>query len=353
LLTLNSIKKENTEKNQRILAELARLAQTLNEFLNSENRDRSEHLLAQINQHYENLCTQSQVSTFSIEVGYALINLGSVILATITGILGAFIGGVAGLFRGIATLNNPLAYFADGLITGLSLGAAMGFRAPKKLLKDELTRQLRFCTDALARCLETMQNEMVKPISFYEERIKARLLIDCFAGNQPDLQAFLEAEGLTYQIATVSAQFLSENLEGYLGQHARIIIPLPNQEHPTLLEFTSDSDEIDDRPFSQYEERRVSGKKLIEMMALHEQLLVTEACTLTYVLTDMKAGDDNDCFSYINKILIGTNQTATSCRRFDGRENWVGRNIIGFFVQNFSPFPQDILDEENTIVPYR
>lgn len=345
LLMLNTLKTEKTDKNQEIIEELTQLAEALREFLKPDNAPRARELLNQINQNYQNLAVFSQTHTLSVEIGYALINIGSAILAVITGTLGALTGVFIGFFRALITLSNPFVHLADGFVTGLAFGGAVGFRIPKKLLKDELTRQLRFCMNGLDKCITLVEERVVRPISHYEERIMRNLLRDCFNGNEEAFKAFLLNEQL-YQIATVPAQFLSENLEGFLGHHARIIIDLPKQRQPTILEFSSEEpDTVDARPFSQQPEwRRVSGRKLVEMMALHEQLLVTDVCNLGYILTKMKPGDDNDCLSHVNKILLGTNQEAAKCKRFDNSENWVGRNIIGFFIQRLSPFPQEILD---------
>lgn len=59
----------------------------------------------------------------------------------------------------------------------------------------------------------------------------------------------------------------------------------------------------------------------------------------------MKAGE-NDCFRYIEKILLCTGQKTIELKRFDDSENWVGRNIVGFFVKKLSPFKQNIFEEE-------
>ena len=83
-------------------------------------------------------------------------------------------------------------------------------------------------------------------------------------------------------------------------------------------------------------------------MTFHTLLQQTHACTPKYIVKKMKSGDV-DCLSYVNKILTGTSQKATKIGRFDGSENWVGRNVVGFFIRNLSPFDQNILinDDKN------
>ncbi|CDZ78773.1 hypothetical protein BN59_03087 [Legionella massiliensis] len=345
LLILKAISKENTEKNRLIAAEIIQLCNVLSEFLDPEIQDH-DHLTL-IQSHYQNLSELSGAYTVAVEVGYALINLGSALLGFITGVLGALIGGVAGLFRAICTLNNPFYFLADGLVTGMSVGGAIGFRAPKKLFKDELTRQLRYALNGVSECMDKMTAQINLPFSYFEDKVRQEILVNNFNNDKQAFERFLEDE-TSFKVVTRSAQFLSENLEGYLGHHAQIIIDLPNQITPTLIEFAPESDEIDTRPFSQVEEpeRRVSGQKLVEMIAFHQLLWQTEECDIGYVLTKMKGGE-NDCFSYVNKVLIGTNQDATSLRRFDDTENWVGRNIVGFFVQRLSPFSQEVFDTPN------
>ncbi|HHT0594869.1 TPA: hypothetical protein ACTXXA_003449 [Legionella anisa] len=71
-----------------------------------------------------------------------------------------------------------------------------------------------------------------------------------------------------FQIVTLSAQFVSAQLEGYLGHHASIILSLPNQKEPELIEFSLGKSDLR-RKFTQREERTVKGGKIVEMMAFH------------------------------------------------------------------------------------
>ncbi|MBA2655658.1 MAG: hypothetical protein H0U70_01575 [Tatlockia sp.] len=341
LLILRSIE----DKNCPLMFEaLENFNSNLNLFMNSKNAKDSANSLIELKDAYQALCQASQTHAFALQLGYFIINMGSVLLSFITGIIGGLIGSTAGFFRAIATCNNPLIFLADGFATGAACGASFGFRIAKKLLKNEFHRQLKLCLDSLADCIETFEEERIKPIYIYEQQIKEKLLAECFNNNAENFQEFLDSEQ-SYSIQTVSAQFISEYLDGYLGHHARIVIPLPNSFKPKLIEYAPESDEIDDRPLTQIEKRKVTGKKLVEMMALNEQLLITEPSPglSDLVYSKMKLGE-RDCFSYVNKILVGSNQNGTVCRRFNGGENWVGRNIIGFFVNKLSPFPEEIFD---------
>lgn len=347
LLTLNSIKKADANKYQDFLRELTQLSRQLSLFLRPKNTTISPILLTEMNQSYQKLCEFSKANTTLIAVEYALLNLGSTLVSVFTGVLGGVIGSVAGLTRSIWELSNPLSYIKDGAITGFAFGAAIGFRAPKKLFKEELTRQLKFCIDRLEECLLDMQEEGAKPLSYYKKQVKMRLLNECFNGDKTSYKNFLQ-EMQTFQIATLSAQFISKNLEGYLGQHACIILSLPNREKPELIEFSLGESDVITRQLTQHEERTVKGKKIVEMMAFHQKLQETQACTYSYVVTKMKAGE-NDCLRYVEKILLCTGQKTTKLQRFNGSENWIGKNIVGFFIKNLSPFRQDIFEDQPEI----
>lgn len=149
-----------------------------------ENATLPQMLLIEITQSYQKLRELSKTNTKAVAVGYAIINLGSTLLSVFTGVLGGLVGSIAGLIRSICDLNNPLSYLKDGALTGFAFGAAIGFRAPKKIFKNELTRQLKFCIDRLEECLLDMHEQKVKPFSYYKKQVKTRLLKECFDNNK-------------------------------------------------------------------------------------------------------------------------------------------------------------------------
>ncbi|WP_412757614.1 hypothetical protein [Legionella bozemanae] len=342
LLALHSIRNADAAEYRDFLNELNNLSNKLTHFLLSENTTFSSIVLKDIYQSYQKLCEFSKTNTTTIAVGDVLINLGATLLAILGGVLGGITGSVVGLGRSVWELGNPLSYLKDGAITGFAFGAAMGFRAPKKIFKNELTRQLKFCLNQLEHCLQEMQ-EQKKPLSYYKDKVKNRLLKECFNNDEKAYEEFLDADK-KFQIVTLRAQFVSKQLEGYLGHHACIVLSLPNQEEPELIEFSLGKSDLR-RKFTQKEERIVTGEKIVEMMAFHQLLQETQACSLRYILTKMKAGE-NDCFRYIEKILLCTGQKTIELKRFDDSENWVGRNIVGFFVKKLSLFKQNIFEEE-------
>lgn len=154
LLMLRTIQKKDDFQYQPLLEELLGLSKDLALFINLNLTHRDYPISQRIKTHYQALREHAKINTLDLQLGYALINLGSVLVAFIGGVIGGLMGCVAGLLRSLWTLNNPLVYFADGFITGFLLGALIGFRAPKKLFKDELRRQLKFCLDGIAQCIE-------------------------------------------------------------------------------------------------------------------------------------------------------------------------------------------------------
>ncbi|KTD35871.1 hypothetical protein Lnau_0855 [Legionella nautarum] len=349
LLAYHSIKNADADKYQNFLDELILFSQKLTEFLNPESETIAPTLLEEMQQSYQRLGDFSKTNSVSIKIGYALIDVGAVLLAVLTGVLGGIIGGVAGLGRALFTFSNPLRHFADGLILGLAFGGAIGFRAPKKIFKDELSRQLKFCLNHIDSCMQDLQAQIIKPLPFYREQVKGRLLRDCFNGD-PDAYGQFLGEQCEFKIVSLNARFISPNLERYIGQHSCIAFSLPGQEEQELIEFSLGKSDVENRELTQEDLRSVTGEKLVEMMALHQQLLVTQTCTYGYVFTKMKSGE-NDCLRYVEKILVGTGQETTTVKRFSGKENWIGRNIVGFFVEKLSPFSQDVLQPSLAVPP--
>lgn len=273
LLALHSIRNADAAEYRDFLNELNNLSNKLTHFLLPENTTFSSTVLKDIYQSYQKLCEFSKANTATIAVGDVLINLGATLLAILGGVLGGITGSVVGLGRSVWELGNPLSYLKDGAITGFAFGAAIGFRVPKKIFKNELTRQLKFCLNQLEHCLQEMQEQKIKPLSYYKDKVKNRLLKECFNNDEKAYEEFLD-EDKKFQIVTLRAQFVSEQLEGYLGHHACIVLSLPNQQEPELIEFSLGKSDLR-RKFTQKEERIVTGEKIVEMMAFHQLLQET------------------------------------------------------------------------------
>ncbi|CEK10181.1 hypothetical protein [Legionella hackeliae] len=342
-LMLNTLKNKQTEFTQQFLQKIEEFIDNLGKLMQAKLPTELEvqQTLEQVFLQYQQLTNLAKIDAIEAKITRFLINLGAVILAFILGIAGGLIGGISGFVRGLWNFTNPLASFAIGVVTGAFLGGAIGFRLPKKLFKEELFRQLKCCLDGIHECIETMQK--THSFAVYKEQVRQKLLSDYFYGDEASFQRFLQ-NNVSYKINTLRARFLSPSLEGYLGQHAFMTLTIDENTPPLTIEFSTAPTDLT-RSISQCEKRIVSGEKIVDMLALHEQLQITHTCTTEYIVCKMKPGEI-DCLSYINKILIGTSQNATTVKRFDGKENWLGKNLIGFFVQNLSPFRQDILLHE-------
>ena len=345
-LTVKSLQNEETELNYLLLKELNRLSVSLGNLIQQMNDpEQIQQQLVNIMHHYNHMVNLSQTRTLNIQLAYLFINIGSTFLAIVTGVIGGLIGGVAGLARGLWNLGNPLSYFLLGILTGFLIGAAIGFRLPKKILMDDLTRKLKFCMDGIGECLNSIERQMIKPLDVYVHKVKTMLLEQYFDGNEELYQLFISQSTIKYTITTFSALFVGTTLKGYLGNHACIIIKIDEDKNPILIEFTNGPSDLSQVP-TQVEHRTVSGSQIFDMLVLHEQLQETNACDLTFTFTKAKPGD-NDCFTYINKLLKGTNQAVTELKRFTEQESWVGRNIVGYFIQNLSLFSHKELTTQN------
>ncbi len=63
----------------------------------------------------------------------------------------------------------------------------------------------------------------------------------------------------------------------------------------------------------QAETRIVSGQKLFEMLTLDRVLQETHPMNIWFSIYRFQTGD-NDCLTYVNKILIGTHQKPDTCQ---------------------------------------
>lgn len=348
LLLINSLKKKQSTLTEEFISELFNFISTLDRITHLKVIDHQTIRTKEVSMlfdtllnSYERLVNISKTDRLPTKIGYGLLNVGGAILAFVTGIIGGLIGGCAGFFRGIYTLSNPLLALGVGFVTGYMVGSVIGFRLPKKVFKEKLTRQLKFCLDGLQEAINNIPLSSQEVLKGKQNEIKNNILINYFDNNKDNFHKFLKSDVL-YDICTLPAQFISKTLEGYMGHHALIKITI-NNKGPEILEFAPQPSDLS-RTHSKTETRIISGKKIIEMMAFHAILQQTHACTAQYVVTKMKSGE-TDCLSYINKVLTGTSQKASKLGRFQDSDTWVGRNMIGFFIKKLSPFKQDILNE--------
>lgn len=333
-LTFLLVKERYHELSDDFINDFANFISQLNKFYSTEeNTDPT--TFDDVVKSYKAMLASSQINTNSYLIQIHLIQIGSAFTAILFGMLGSLIGGICGLARGLWQLK-PISGTLLGLMTGFYIGSALGFRAPKRLLKDPLLRQIKYALDGIEQGVKDLQE--AKTINDYINEQKTFLIKNYFQNDYQQYEKFLK-DDITFEIKTYKASFIQEAaLYGYIGQHIYIKINIGQNER--LIEFSPEPTDTSD-PTDQCEVRTVKGSTIVQMLALHEKLIKThDGGDLSFILKKMKPGEV-DCFSYINKILLGTNQKTTQNSRHYGM-NAIGR-AIGFFSEYFSPFNEEYL----------
>ncbi|HAT2046957.1 TPA: hypothetical protein JBK40_01575 [Legionella pneumophila] len=354
-ILLESIKSQNVPSRHEFLAVLLKLLDTLHKlkelktpnFL--DNQCPSSQLLKELVLHFSELQRVAKTHHFTAQVMIILLHISGIISALALGVVGGLLGGILGFVNGLCEYK-PVIGFLVGTFTGTVLGGLFGFRAPKKLFKNEVQRQIKFGLDGLGESLDNIKQEYsfcmfsrnkMKPFSFYLGEAESE--IKQLFNDDSEYEEFLNHK-VDYEINSFLASFIGESLlHGCVGHHAYIKITIKNREY--LIEFTPQPTDTKEIP-AQSEMRTVSGKKIVEMRAYHKKLQETNAPTASFILTKMKPGD-NDCFSYVNKILIGTNQQGATIKRF-ANMGFIG-SLLGMGIEALSPFKPDFFQITNSV----
>ncbi|KTD47110.1 hypothetical protein Lrub_2032 [Legionella rubrilucens] len=345
LLLAAALKQKPTPYVSDVLRAAIELTDQCHAFLSLKDPARVDASLKTLQQRYQALVHIAGTNSAQTQLIQGILNVGGALAALMLGILGGLIGGFSGFLRAGVRLENPFKHVLIGFITGFFVGAMIGFRAPKKLLKEEMFRQIKYTLDGLGRSLDHLASSQYQPFHHYLDKIKNRLLQEYFNNNQDELDTFLESPQV-YEIVTFEARFISDALKGYVGHHALIKLTIGDKH--LALEFSLGGSDLK-QPAVQRENRQVDGRQLLHMMALHEHLQATHACTKRFIATRMKPGE-TDCLSYVNLILTGTNQPATTLKRLTAQDSLPGK-MIGFFATCFSPFPQTVLATQQDTPP--
>lgn len=338
-LLVKIIQNKNDVSSHVFLQEMQHFIQCLQNLTCFDRQEHNKDLLIENLYHsLQSLQKIAQTHTLWAQIKIVLLHLIGGLCSLYLGILGGLIGGVAGFTRGLWNLKIPIKYTGIGLLTGFSLGLILGFRAPKKLFKQEVNRQLTFGLDGLYKTVENLKgiesayipsNVKILPFVAYYAQVEEE--IKNLFSNEVDFQQFLRKK-TTYRINTFQASFIGQPmLHGYLGHHAYIQIKIQNKEF--LVEFALTPADTTEPP-AQSELRTVTGQKQIEMLALHRKYQETNPSTLAFSLGRLKFGD-SDCFSYLNKILLGTSQKSVNVKRFANMTP-VG-NLVGSTIEYLSP----------------
>lgn len=345
-ILINTLKSKNDLYSHKILDLTLQLIDAIScvtpeQFRAFSEQELIENVYKPIFKSFESLKNISNTYNLSAKLGRAILNIATSVTAVLCGFAGAIIGGIAGFIRNIYPKFSIGSGFAIGFFAGLAFGATVGFRLPKKPFISDFKWRLRIGMDGIATCLnnleDTLQNKHPSFSQYLEE------VCDEFKAEFPDNKAFNEflKNDCRYTINTYKATFVNSNqLKGYVGHHIYVKIDINNKQE--IIEYNTGVADTEE-PCSQQEERTVKGIKLLEMIALHRKLKETNTPSIKHALHKMEAGVW-DCHSYINTILIGTNQEFTSLTRF-AHMNIVGR-AIGYTVDKLSPFPGTFFKHE-------
>jgi len=74
-------------------------------------------------------------------------------------------------------------------------------------------------------------------------------------------------------------------------------------------------------------------------------LIESHPKNMEFILTDFRVGD-NDCLTYVNKILVGTHQAPASIRRFSEKtDSWIGLTVIRPCVEFIRSIPDEDMEK--------
>jgi hypothetical protein len=337
-LLLFSINKVNTEYTRSVLECALEFTDCYLDFLLNKN-DPDEVILRlyYLNKRFEELANTAGTNTNIVLIKQAVLNIGGGIAGVACGVVGGVIGGISGFARGLWNQEALWEYSWTGTVIGLFIGAAIGFRSPKKLLKDPLFRQVKFALDGLEVAVDRTQNIEDFTQDDYNKQADQHLLTEYFDNDTSKLDEYLNSDEVEYEIGTFGAEFVSPRMAGSLGHHAFIRIPINGKY--LGIEFTPSPSDYTKTPI-QSELRKVSGKKILEMYGFHLSLQRTDSLTNKYLVTELKSGE-RDCKSYINKLLIGTSQEPTRIMRYHETDNTAGY-AVRFFMEHLGAYPDNL-----------
>lgn len=323
-----------------MLEKIDDLVIALNRFYQEKTPESLDKVITKI----EALSTFAKINTFSMHIKKIIFTLCSVMTAMIGGMLGAVIGLSAGLLSELNFLHGA----KTGFITGFGIGALMGLRTPDRLLRSTLENKLLHCLHHVKKIGHELHDNHLaeKPYNHHQNETKKYIINTFFQDEKDKERAFVEflKSSQSFQVCTTPSQLVDRTLDGTVGHHAlirfkingKVALPLEyggRQKNPRWVDQAEAA-------------REVSGQKLFEMITLHRTLQETHERGLHFVLTSFKAGD-NDCHTYVNKILIGTQQKPAIVKRFAPEiDTWVGRHIVKHCVR----FASEMSDNELAVI---
>lgn len=336
-----------------LLSDLNELTISINSFYRTIKSEKSYEELDAITVCLNTLVKHAKRYPHLLNIQKILLNIIASITAIIIGITGASLGTAIGLFSQWNILKG--AYL--GFMSGLGVGFIIGFHIPEKLAFSSWEAKLNYTLERLIKVSDELHNIQKKMITYqnpinnlyfspqyniYENTAKKYILDTFFKDEKyPTLElkenafrVFLQSEQC-FEVCTTQNGFIDRSLKGNLGNHAFIRYKINNIEAPAM-EFGSRTRYphwVDQKETL----RKVRGQKLFEMIALDIQLQETHKMGFQFLINSFRVGD-NDCFTYVNKILLGTQQKPTIVKRFsEPTDTWIGSHIVSnlftFFIK--------------------
>ncbi|AHE65916.1 hypothetical protein [Legionella oakridgensis] len=355
VLLVASIQHEkHPEKHTLLLAETHDLVLALKRLYQEKTPETCAKHLQEITLRLNSLMNQAQINTTPMKIKKIVLTICGVITGIIVGILGAIIGLGLGLF----SQPNVLKGARSGFLCGLVIGIIIGFRLPSTLSQSHFENNLIFCLNSIEKiCAELEEKNTTRfkegkkdenpyacaDYDFYQNETK-KYIIETFLADEPDKEAaflaFLDSEQ-AFQVCTTPSGLVDRKFDGTLGHHSLIRFSI-NGKTDIPIEFGSRK--TSPRWVDQAEPtRHVSGKKLFEMLTLDRILQETHPKNLEFTLKHYQLGD-NDCLTYVNKILIGTGQTPTKIKRFTPEIDTTTGQMIGALTRFTSATAEHELD---------
>ena len=266
--------------------------------------------------------------------------------STVTGLLGGALGASIGLVAGFLSDWNFLNGMKSGFIVGLCFGLLIGQRTPDKMFRGVLESKLRFTLNSIQTITHELETKHFKEpgkcYDFFQNETKRYIIETYFqaAANQEDAFKHFLNTPHTYQICSTPSHLVDRKLDGSMGHHVLIRFTINGKIGYPPIEFGNRKD--NPRWVFQAETRTVSGRKLFEMLTLDRVLQETHPMNAWFSIYRFQTGD-NDCLTYVNKILIGTHQKPTLVKQFAPEvDTWLGTFVMREWVR----FVKDMSENE-------
>ena len=332
-MLLASIQNESHPEQYKVLLENSQvLIHKLKQFY--KHPEDAEKNIIPLTKAVNELIKASAMQTIPHSIKRALIGICGATIALFAGIACGLIGFSAGLLSNYTIIGN-IKGAGLGFFAGFAIGAFTGYHSPRTLVQSAIDTKIEFCIDNLTR----LRDELIdrKTHEEYQSETK-NYIIDTFFQEVPadqkeeQFQKFLK-EPQEYQVCTTTAGHISPSLKGHLGHHSLIRFKI-NGNKDIPIEF-GDRGKIPNFVDQSEKARVVTGQKLFDMLVLERMLQETHESGINSALRIYDLGND-DCRTYIDKILIGTGQDPTKIGRFSDHDTLLGRRVVAPLATFFS-----------------